>query len=59
MTIIFRSTQNYHTKQYNNDTSTRYNSASNYIDNRFTANNLRSGLKLSNLNVALPAAPTM
>ena len=47
------------TTQNNNDTSTRDISASNHIDNRFTADTLCNGLKLSNLNNALPAAPTV
>jgi hypothetical protein len=59
MTVKFRSTPNYHTKQYNNDASNRDNSASNYIENRFTAHTVCKGLKLLNLIDALPAAPTM
>jgi len=59
MKIKFGSIPNYHTKQYNNDTSTRDNSDSNYIDNRFTADILCNGLKLLNLNDSLPAAPTV
>jgi len=59
MTTKISSTPNYHTKQYKNDTATRDNSASNYIDNRFTADTLCSDVKPLNLSDALPAAPTM
>jgi len=59
MTIKFSSAPNYHTKQYKNDTATRDNNATNYIDNRFTADTLCNDLKIINLNDALPAAPTM
>jgi hypothetical protein len=59
MTIKFRSIPNYCTKQYNNDTSTRDNRTSNYIDNRFVADTLYNGLKVLNLIDALPAAPTV
>jgi len=59
MAIKFSSTPNYHTKQHKNDTSTRANKASNYIDNRFTAGTLCNGLVLLNCIDALPAALTM
>jgi hypothetical protein len=59
MTITFSSTPNYHTKQHNNDTPTRVNIASNYIDSRFTAGTLCNGLVLLNWIDALPAALTM
>ena len=59
MTIKFSSTPNYHTKQYKNDTPTRANKASNYINIRFTAGTLCNGLVLLYWIDALPAAPTM
>ena len=59
MKIKFGNIPNYHTKQYNNDTSTRDDRTSNYIDNRFVADTLYNDLKVLNLIDALPAAPTV